>query len=54
MIAHADRAVYVDNAATTHSPQAVLDPEPTYYCETNANPSALMHTFARRAFERPA
>ena len=54
MIAHAHRAVYVDNAATTNSPQAALGPELAYYRDANANPSASTHTFARRAFERPA
>ena len=46
------RPVYLDNAATTHRPQVVLDAEMTYYREANANPSASMHTLARRAFER--
>jgi cysteine desulfurase / selenocysteine lyase len=46
------RLVYLDNAATTHRPQAVLDAELAYYRQANANPSARMHTLARRSFER--
>jgi cysteine desulfurase/selenocysteine lyase len=43
---------YLDNAATTHRPQFVLDAEVAYYRLANANPSPSMHTLARRAFEQ--
>lgn len=33
--------VYLDDAATTHRPQVLLDAELTYYRQANANPSAL-------------
>lgn len=41
--------VYLDNAATTQKPQAVLDALATYYHEDNANVHRGVHTLAERA-----
>jgi cysteine desulfurase / selenocysteine lyase len=40
---------YLDNAATTSRPRAVIDALVGFYERDNANPSAAMHTLARRA-----
>jgi cysteine desulfurase / selenocysteine lyase len=40
---------YLDNAATTSRPRAVIDALVRFYERDNANPSAAMHTLARRA-----
>jgi cysteine desulfurase/selenocysteine lyase len=40
---------YLDNAATTHRPQAVIDALTRFYARDNANPSPRLHTLARRA-----
>jgi cysteine desulfurase/selenocysteine lyase len=40
---------YLDNAATTLRPRAVIDALVGFYERDNANPSAAMHTLARRA-----
>jgi cysteine desulfurase / selenocysteine lyase len=45
--------VYLDNAATTQRPQAVLDAIAGFYVTDNANPSRV-HTWARRAAARLA
>lgn len=41
--------VYLDNAATTQKPLAVLDALETYYRESNANVHRGVHTLAERA-----
>lgn len=41
--------VYLDNAATTQKPTAVLKAIETYYCESNANVHRGVHTLAERA-----
>ncbi|MCP1640015.1 cysteine desulfurase [Streptococcus gallinaceus] len=41
--------VYLDNAATTQKPQAVLDALAAYYHEDNANVHRGVHTLAERA-----
>lgn len=46
-------AIYLDSAATTHRPQAVLDAIADFYVADNANP-ARAHAPARRAAERLA
>ena len=43
---------YLDSAATTLRPTAVIDAIAHYYRFDNANPSATMHALARRAAER--
>ena len=40
---------YLDNAATTARPRAVIDALAGFHERDNANPSAAMHTLARRA-----
>lgn len=44
--------VYLDSAATTQRPAAVIDAIQNFYRHDNANPGATLHTLARRAFER--
>ena len=44
--------VYLDSAATTQRPQAVMDELLDFYSHDNANPGAALHTLARRAHER--
>ena len=41
--------VYLDNAATTQKPQAVLDAELAYYQHTNANVHRGVHALSQRA-----
>jgi cysteine desulfurase/selenocysteine lyase len=43
--------VYLDNAATTHKPVAVLEAERTYYECSNANVHRSVHTLGERATE---
>jgi selenocysteine lyase/cysteine desulfurase len=43
------RLVYLDSAATTHRPTAVLDALTDFYLHDNANPSKSLHTLARRS-----
>ena len=43
--------VYLDSAATTQRPLAVLEALLDYYRHGNANPGATLHTLARRAHE---
>ena len=42
---------YLDNAATTQRPLAVLTALEDYYRRDNANPGATLHALARRAYE---
>ncbi|HCE12526.1 MAG TPA: cysteine desulfurase, partial [Enterococcus sp.] len=41
--------VYLDNAATTQKPEAVLDAVAAYYHQDNANVHRGVHTLAERA-----
>src|SRR5690349_12590997 len=41
---------YLDSAATTLRPNAVVDAIADFYRTENANPGAALHTLARRAF----
>jgi SufS family cysteine desulfurase len=43
---------YLDSAATTQRPTAVLQALQAYYRHDNANPGSTLHTLARRAHER--
>ena len=43
---------YLDSAATTQRPQAVLEALLNYYRHENANPGNALHTLARRAYQR--
>ena len=43
---------YLDSAATTLRPRAVIDAVTHFYETDNANPAASLHTLARRAAER--
>lgn len=43
---------YLDSAATTQRPSAVLAALQEYYQRDNANPGGTLHTLARRAHER--
>jgi len=44
--------VYLDSAATTQRPRAVLDALDTFYLHENANPSVSLHTLARQSASR--
>jgi cysteine desulfurase/selenocysteine lyase len=44
-----DPLVYLDSAATTQRPRAVLDTLDTFYIHENANPSMSLHALARHA-----
>jgi cysteine desulfurase/selenocysteine lyase len=46
---HGKPLVYLDNAATTQKPQAVIDAEVRYYTETNANIHRGIHTLSEQA-----
>ena len=46
--------VYLDSAATTLRPRGVIDELTQFYEGDNANPSATLHTLARRAAQRYA
>lgn len=41
--------IYLDSAATTHRPRAVIEATSNFYEHDNANPSAVLHTLARRS-----
>ena|SRR5258707_9070055 len=41
--------VYLDSAATTQRPKAVLDVLTNFYLHDNANPSKALHSLARRS-----
>jgi cysteine desulfurase / selenocysteine lyase len=43
---------YLDSAATTLRPRAVIDAVTTYYETDNANPGATLHTLAKRSASR--
>ena len=43
---------YLDSAATTQRPKAVIDALVDFYSHDNANPGSALHTLARRAYER--
>lgn len=43
------RLVYLDNAATTQKPQAVIDAISHFYCHSNANAHRSSHRLARQA-----
>ena len=45
---------YLDSAATTLRPTAVIEAVADYYRSANANPSATLHTLARRSAQRYA
>ena len=45
---------YCDSAATTLRPSAVVDAVANYYRTANANPSAALHTLARRSAQQYA
>lgn len=44
--------IYLDGAATTQKPQAVLDAMDTFYKTSNGNPHRGMHPFAERATQQ--
>jgi cysteine desulfurase/selenocysteine lyase len=46
---HGKPLVYLDNAATTQKPQAVIDAEARYYSEDNANVHRGVHMLSQRA-----
>lgn len=46
---HGHRLVYLDNAATTQKPRAVLDALMHYYSSDNANVHRGIHELSRRA-----
>lgn len=46
---HGKPLIYLDNAATTQKPQAVIDAEARYYCEDNANVHRGVHALSQRA-----
>jgi cysteine desulfurase/selenocysteine lyase len=48
---HGKPLVYLDNAATTQKPRAVLDTERRYYVEDNANIHRGVHLLSQRATE---
>ena len=46
---HDEPLVYLDNAATSHKPQAVIDAVAHYYCQDNANVHRGVHALAARS-----
>jgi cysteine desulfurase/selenocysteine lyase len=46
---HGKPLVYLDNAATTHKPQSVIDATVKYYAEDNSNVHRGLHTLSERA-----
>ncbi len=48
---HGQALTYLDSAATTQRPAAVLAALLDYYRHDNANPGSALHTLARRAYE---
>ena len=44
--------VYLDNAATTQKPYAVIEAIDTYYKKTNSNIHRGVHTLSQRATEK--
>ncbi len=51
---HGHRLAYLDSAATTLRPRAVIDAVSRFYETDNANPGAALHTLARRSASRYA
>jgi cysteine desulfurase/selenocysteine lyase len=51
-LVHGRPLVYLDNAATTQKPQAVIDAERRYYEHDNANIHRGVHTLSERATEQ--
>lgn len=49
---HGQSLVYLDSAATTQRPRAVIDEIVDFYRRDNANPGSTLHALARRAHER--
>lgn len=49
---HGRPLIYLDSAATTLRPRAVIEAIANFYEVDNANPSRSLHTLARRAAER--
>lgn len=43
--------VYLDNAATTHKPQQVIERVNQFYSQSNANPGRSLHSLAQEATE---
>jgi len=50
-VVHGKSLVYLDNAATTQKPQAVVEAERQYYLHDNANVHRGVHTLSQRATE---
>src|SRR5262249_37493633 len=48
---HGRPLVYLDNAATSQKPRAVIDAEARYYTEHNANIHRGLHAFSQEATE---
>jgi cysteine desulfurase/selenocysteine lyase len=48
-LVHGKPLVYLDNAATTHKPQAVIDATVQYYSKDNSNVHRGLHTLSERA-----
>ena len=48
---HGKPLIYLDNAATSQKPKAVLDAERSYYETMNANVHRGVHTLSERATE---
>ncbi len=48
---HGKPLVYLDNAATSHKPQVVIDCEARYYAEYNANIHRGVHSLSQQATE---
>jgi cysteine desulfurase/selenocysteine lyase len=49
---HGKLLVYLDNAATTQKPQAVIDTISQYYATQNANVHRGIHTLSEQATQR--
>jgi cysteine desulfurase/selenocysteine lyase len=46
---HGQRVVYLDSAATTQRPRAMLDALTNFYSHDNANPARSLHALAQRS-----
>ncbi len=44
--------IYLDSAATTHRPRAVIEAVADFYRQDNANPGRDLHSLARRSYAR--
>lgn len=49
---HGRPLVYLDNAASTQKPQAVIDTESSYYAHDNANIHRAVHALSQRATQQ--